>query len=769
MLPSKRSVLRGLMAASLATLVASCVEPSRRSEIAETIDRVSFAPPPGTPSAPEFNRAESGPVREPGARVRVETPGGQRVFPGRVLGVGAGGGTAAAERSADGVQLNFDRAEIREVAKVILGDILGVSYTINPDVQGEVTLSSSAPLSERDLLAVLESVLRSNGASLVATGPRTYQIVPADAAIGRSEIVPLGGRPIQVRPGYGITIIPLRNISATAAAQFIQPLVASPEDIRIDPGRNAILFSGTAAERQNVIDTVRDLDVDWMAGKSIGLFPLERTSPEALIPELQAIFSPFDPTGAEPSLIRFLPVARLNAVLAIGGDPEQMQEVDRWVTRLDRGEVVGTQFYVYYLKHASAEDIAKILNDTYADSGGATEAGPSLASATTALTGGATDGAPPPEDGGLAPPPGGPGGAPSTAPSTPSGPIKVVASKANNALLIRATPDVYDSMEATLLRLDTAPWQVLIEATIAEVALNNQLQYGVQYFIQSGSFAAGFNSGGDARVPGGNALIPQAIIPGFNFIFTPASSNVTIDALSRITDVKVLSAPSVVVQDNSEAVLTVGEEVPITTRQGQSLDNIDAPIINNIEYRDTGVILQVRPRINSNQAVSLEIAQEVSRVDENVGADPLTPRITQRKVTSRVTVQSGQTVALGGLIQDTESRGRDRIPVLGEIPVIGNLFGTTSRTNARTELIIFLTPRVIRNAQDAQDVSEELRSRLKSLSPSRAVSPMMPNVVPVPSQQVPPQPAPPPAVPGPARPQPLVPHATVIPRVKPVG
>lgn len=746
---SPKQLLRALSAGWLAALLAGCVEPAARSEIADTIDQVSFAPPPGSPavSIPP-GAGVSGPVTTPGTRPRPETSLGGRVFPGRTVG-GRTAGLAAAERSADGVQLNFDRAEIREVARVILGDILGLTYTVNPDVQGEVTLSSSGPLSEGDLLAVFEAALRSNGASLVATGPSTYQIVPADAAIGSAQIVPLGGRPIPVRPGYGITIIPLRNISATAAAQFIQPLVASPEDIRIDPGRNAILFSGTAAERQNVIDTVRDLDVDWMAGKSIGLFPLERTSPEAIIPELQAIFSPFDPTGAEPSLLRFLPVARLNAVLAIGGDPEQMQEVDQWVTRLDGGEVVGTQFYVYYLKHSSAEDIAKLLNETYADSGSAAEPGPSLASATTAL-GGGSDGIPP-EEGGL-PPPTSPDGA-GSGPSAPSGPIKVVASRGNNALLIRATPDIYDSMEATLLRLDTAPWQVLIEATIAEVALNDQLRYGVQYFLQSGSFAGGFVG---AAVEGAG-LLPQPIAPGFNFIFTPGSSNITIDAISRITNVKVLSSPSVVVQDNSEAELSVGEEVPIITRQASTLEAGDPfSSLNSIEYRDTGVILQVRPRINSNQAVSLEIAQEVSRVDENVGDDPLTPRITQRKITSRINVQSGQTVVLGGLIQDSESRGRDRIPLLGEIPVLGNLFGSTTSNNLRTELIVFLTPRVIRNPEDARDVSEELRSRLKSLSPSRAVSPMMPNV-----RQAPPPTAPPAT---PARPRPLAPQATLVPR-----
>ena len=691
----QRSALLGL-----ALVLAGCIEPSPQSDITRTLSDVSFDPPRApTPGAPPA-AAGVGPTQPVEAPLQPQIYGGRAITPQRTASGGA-------QRSADGVQLNFEQAEIRDVIKVILGDIIGRSYTVDSDVQGQVTLSTSAPMSEGDLLAVLETVLRANGATLVEASPDTFRIMPVDAAIGRSQVVPLGGQPVQVRPGYGITIVPLRNISATSAAQFIQPLVASPEDIRIDPGRNAILFSGTGVERQNVVETIADLDVDWMAGKSIGLFPLRRANVEAVIPELQAIFAPFDPTGAEPSLVRFLPLARLNAVLAIAGDPEQVREVGAWVSRLDHGQAVGSQFYVYNLKHGAAEDVAKLLNEAFSE-GPASGTGPSLAAASATL------GAPPPlgEDGEVPPSEGFGEQQPDTTTTetpTSTGPVKVVASKATNALLIRATPEEFDRIEATLARLDTAPWQVLIEATIAEVTLNDTLRYGVQYFLEQGSFAGGFSQGAAANVF-------SAFAGGFSFLFTPGSSQISIDALSRLTDVKVLSAPSVVVQDNSEAVLNVGSEVPVQTQQQQSLQG-DANILNSIEYRDTGVILQVRPRINSNQAVSLEIAQEVSRVDNpGTATNPnLNPTFTQRKITSRVNVQSGQTVVLGGLIQDSEDRARDRIPILGELPVVGNLFGTTSNVNIRTELIVFITPRVIRNPEDARDVSEELRSRLRSL------------------------------------------------------
>lgn len=680
---------------------------------------------------------DANPSVRPAAPYGFEPPA---VYEGRGVGGsaarGGGGGGATATRTGEGVQINFDQADIREVVKVILGDVLKSPYTIADGVSGQVTLSSAAPLSDRDLLSVLESVLQANGATLVQQGGR-FDIQPLDKAVGPSEVVPVGGRPVRVRPGYGITVVPLRHISATSAAQFLQPLITSPEDIRIDQARNLVLFSGNSSERQSVVDMLADVDVDWLAGKSVGIFPLRVTTPEAVIPELQSIFAPYDPNAGEASPVRFMPISRLNAVLAVGNDGAQIREVGQWLERLDRGESTEVQFYVYYLKHAVADDLARVMNAAF----GSGEAGTSTESSTNAAASalGATapgdntdlaqqqqdqteEGAPGTGPGLQSPlpqankPPGTADFGQATA-ATPWGPVKIVPSRTNNALLIRAAPQAYQIIEAMLRRLDVAPYQVLIEATIAEIVLNDALRYGVQYFLEANGFKIGFNSTSQGN--GSANIEPSPTIPGFNLLYTGGSANITIDALSRITDVRVLSSPSVVVEDNREAVLTVGDEVPITTQQQQSLATDNANILNSIEYRNTGVILQVRPRINVNGVVSLEIGQEVSRVDRSsvTAENPLTPTITQRKITSRVKVDSGQTVALGGLIQDSEERSSSRVPILGDIPVLGPMFGTTSNINQRTELIVFITPRVIRNADDARDISEELRSKLQGLRP----------------------------------------------------
>lgn len=745
---------RTLLAAGLLVLT-GCAEPTLRSEIGATIDGVSFAPP----ARPRGAAAEPGrPVGAAPARARPE------VFLAR--GVGATPQRApGVQRSPDGVQVSFDGAEVKEVVRVIVGDILKRPFTIDPRVAGTVTLSTAGPVAERDLLLVLETALRMVGAGLAESGPG-FIVAPAEELIGRSELRPIGGsQPPLVSPGTGATVVPLRHISAATAAQFVQPLLNKPEDIRVDPASNLLLIAGTAAERQAALDTLAILDADWLANKSVGIFPLQYATPEALIPELEALFAEPVPagTGQRPA-VQFLPIARLNAVLALAGSPGQMLQVEQWVGRLDRGRTAGPQFFVYELKHASAEEAAKVLNELFGEAG---QASPAAASTPPSLVG---LGAPPGQGEMAEEPATGTAALAAQAVRSPAlgsgapGGVKVVPNKATNSVVVRATPLVWEQIEGTLRRLDAAPAQVLIEATIAEVLLNDALRYGVQYFIEAGNFRFGFNS----TVPGANGttgfrnLEPLARVPGFNFIFTGGDTNVTIDALSQVTDVRVLSSPSVVVRDAAEAVLTVGDEVPITTRTAVSVENPLAPTVSSIEYRDTGVILQVKPRINSSGVVGLEIAQEVSRVvdtGETASTTP-TPTIQQRRIKSRVDVLDGQTVVLGGLIQEAEERGRQRIPVLGDIPVLGALFGSTSTAQRRTELIVFITPRIMRNAEDARDISEELRARMRALR-SRSLGPPAPlpgaePAAPGPSAGVRPAPAapalPPAPVVAPARP-----------------
>ncbi len=688
-------------------VVAGCATTGARETTAldRTLRDLSFAVPE-TAAAPGEGDLDGG-GRAVAEDLRPQVyPGRQPAPPPRPAG-------PIVRRTPEGIQLNLQDAEITEVAKVVLGDILGVNFTIDPAVRGTVTIASARPLEEGDLLGLLETVLRMQGAALVDLDGG-YAVVPVEAAIGRSEVVPLGGEPPVLRPGFGVAVIPLRFISVGTAANLVQPLLRRPEDLRLDEGRNILIVAADSVERRYVVDTLMALDVDWMAGRSVGLFPLRRSTPEAVIPELEAVLLPPRAAGEEP-LVRFLPVKRLNAILAIANDPQLIVRVETWVGRLDRGNTVGVQFYVYEVKNVPAEEMAELLNAALADI-------EKLEAADSVVAAAPED---PAEPGPEMPPEllaaeasgTAPGGAKADLLRT----VKIVPDKATNKLLIRATPQIYDMIEATLRRLDRPPLQVLIEATIVEVLLTDQLRYGVQYYLDTANIRLGFNTTGAAGTVPKSGLEPLALLPGFNFIYTGGNANITIQALSKITRLRVLSSPSVVVENNREARLNVGDDVPIVTRSSVSVTDPDAPIVNNVEYRSTGVILSVRPRINSEGVVSLVISQEVSRL-ASTGVQVLNnnPLIQQRKIASRVNVRSGQTVVLGGLIQDNAVRNEEKVPLLGDIPILGELFKSTNDTTARTELLVFITPRVIRDAEDARAVSEELRSRMRAFAPPKS-------------------------------------------------
>ena len=527
----------------------------------------------------------------PGTPTRTTQGAATSAAPQAQLYFGTDPVAAGSERSTpvtgEGYRLNFDGASLREVVDVILGELLGANYTIDPAVDGTVVLASTAALSVPDLLTVLETILQMHGATLVDLGG-TYAVLLGAPQVGAAQISTIGSEvPPPLIVGTGVTVVPLRYISASGAAQFIQPMLSLPEQIRVDDARNMVLFVGTAAERQNVMRTLGEIDVDWMAGRSVGIFPLQTATPQTVIPELEGLFTPLGALADQTAGVRFLPMARLNAVIVIASQPNQLVEAERWIQRLDRGSGSSVQFFVYQLDHTPAAEMADLLNESFGDA-------LSSRPAVEPVAFGAdlddpfddnfnndfeTDIGLPPDNAGFDT-----GFDTSFGASSSGGGddllanVKIVPDLTANALVIRATPQAFNLIEDTIRRLDRAPLQVLIEATIAEVVLNDLLRYGVQYYFSAGSFQGGFNSSSPAGNTGNNSLLsPLAALPGFNFIFTPGNSNITIDALSRVTDVQVLSSPSLVVQDNSEAILTVGEEVPLVTRTSQGIENARCP------------------------------------------------------------------------------------------------------------------------------------------------------------------------------------------------
>ena len=616
--------------------------------------------------------------------------------------------------TAEGVTLNFVDAELREVIRAILEDTLDLNYVVDPNVQGRVTLQTSQPLAPEQVLPTLEELLRMNGAALVETDG-LFQVVPAErAGLGIANLSYDGptGRGIMTR------VIPLQFVSANELGTIAQSFVANPASIRVEPGRNLLFVTGTQAEIAAVNRLLAVLDVDWLSGMSFALEPLQAVTPEVIVAELQQILD--DPNGPRlGDLVRFVPLERMNAVLVVSKQPRYLDEARNWIARLDQGTTNSQRVFVYYVQNRRAADLADTLGNIFSAQttkvslGSEIEIAPGYTptTLTSELEGGTSE----------APLAAAPPTPPASAPSPSSkgiafggtGEIRILADEASNSLVVLATPEGYRQVEAALRRLDILPLQVLIEATLVEVTLNDSLEYGVRWFFEAGDSSFTFT---DAATDAGEAVLGSSF-PGFSYVFDSDNVRATVNALRGVTDVKFLSAPTLMVLDNETARLQVGDEVPVVTRSSTSVVDADAPIVNDVEFRDTGVILNITPRVNASGLVILDVEQEVSEVTETTTSGIDSPTIQQRKMESSIAVQNGETIVLGGLIRDRLEEGTTGIPVLGDIPILGNLFKATDNSSARTELLVLIKPQVVRNQEDARAVTEELRRKLPAIFP----------------------------------------------------
>jgi general secretion pathway protein D len=665
--------------------------------------------------------------------------------------------------SGSGYDLNFENTPVATVAKVVLGDILNTGYVIDPRVQGTVSLVSVRPVPKSDIVFVLENALRLSGVVLVRDSAG-YRLTPLGDAVGTGRVDAAAASP---EPGYGVSVVPLQYVSAPTILKLMDSFATKPGSIRADATRNLLLIQGTGAERRTAVETAMSFDVDWMRGQSVGIYPVSNSAPEPIISELEKIMDSGE-SGLSQSLVKLQAVSRLNAILVVSRKPALLHTAASWIRRLDRADTERNSVHVYRVKYGEARQIARVLTDMFIGGG----SGSSLDNADNQLAPGSgsygtsssaadrlsLNANSSSSGNGFGPrsQSGSPGGGTSMfgqaqpASANPSGAaagagaggaldsrsgggggngqplmqgVRITADVVNNSLLIYADQGNYRIIEATLQQVDRPQLQVAIDATIAEVTLNNELNYGVQFFLTSKNLGLKPDNGSALNTQSASAPVAAAAgaatnafinraFPGFNFLIgSEAQPSAILDALHTVTSVKVLSNPSLVVINNQVATLQVGDVVPVSTGSATVLTTNNT-VVNTIDYRNTGIILRVSPRINVNGNVRLDVEQEISNVSPQSIAS-LTPTVSERRVKSSISVATGQTVLLAGLISETQDGTRSGIPLLDEIPGLGDGFSHQDKKGIRTELIIFIRPQIIRDGTDAHHVAEELRSKLR--------------------------------------------------------
>lgn len=669
--------------------------------------------------------------------------------------------TKAAPGGEADVVFNFENQPVQAVIKAVLGDLLQENYTIASNVGGNVTFSTSKPIHRSEALSVLETLLAANGISLVRENNRYSVVLTKDAIAGRLSPSTL---PAASARGYELRIFPLQYISPSEMAKLLKPYAKADAFINIDPNRSLLVMAGTSNELANYQQTIETFDVDWLKGMSIGVYTLQHVDVTKLLPDLLKIFGT---EGESPlaGMFRFMPIEQTNSLVVITPQPEYLKSAEEWLYRLDRGGAENaTQLYVYNVKNLKSPDLADYLSQiflgttstsrsktvgsvapglrptTLGTRGGGGSSTLSNSSATnstmsyqnslrpqsnaeksaTGTTGGAA-----------------PGGAPGQGQKETD--IRISAIEENNQLMIQATPIEWSRIEAAIKKLDVVPLQVQIEARILEVSLTGDLNYGVQWYLTGliGTANGSAQANGRYTYPdftgnshdrhrtslGATGNVAPTGDGGFFYSFLNKNFEVAIDALETSGQAKSLAAPSLLVANNQEAQINVGQQIPIVQTYYNGLGTVSntngttsLAQTGSVQYLNTGVTLDVKPRVNPGGLVYLDIQQEVS----NPGPTPpggQNPPINQRLIQTQVAVQSGDTLLLGGLIQDNQTSGDTGLPLISKVPFLRNLFGSTKNHKDRTELIVLITPRVISNSDEARQATIEYTRQFQSLAP----------------------------------------------------
>ena len=634
--------------------------------------------------------------------------------------IGGAVGTAPVVRLGDGkVEVNFRDAPLAEVVKVILGDNLGVPYTLEGEIKGNVTLASSSPVSEDALIGLLESLLANRGIVMVRDASGIYRLGSAEVLQSAAPV--RVGRAVTQGSGFDTRIVPLKYISVAEAQKILKPLGAEKNVLYADKVRNLLMIAAPAPQMNNIVRTIGTFDIDVMKGMSFGIYEVFNTDAASVVERFNELLG-----GEELSplagVVKLVALDEINNVLVITSRAHYLDTAKTWIGRLDHaivreGESASRRLFVYNVNNGEAVQLASMLTQMFGGTMGTVAqtqrktSGRSAPGQRQSAVGERERAKTPGEGMGRAE------GAelPSTPASASAGEDtddkapRVVADQNNNTLLVMATPSIWREIESTLRKLDVMPAQVLVEVSIWEVTLNDELEYGVEWFFQHSNSSV---DGLGTLDLGASGI--GSVVPGFSYLLSDRGGDwrAVINTLDQASQIQVLSSPSVLVLDNQTADIVVGDQQPVLS--GTSATD-GGTVTENIVYKDTGVKLSVTPRVNESGLVVMEISQEVTDVG-NIDQATGQRSFLQRSIESTVAIQSGDTIILGGLIQNNRSQGSSGIPVLHRLPVVGSLFGTKSDNDRRTELLVTISPRAIVQYNDFIKIGEEFRAKMSAVT-----------------------------------------------------
>jgi general secretion pathway protein D len=608
--------------------------------------------------------------------------------------------------------LNLDHVDLHQVINIIGHDILKLNYIVDPSVRGTATINISGQFKKEDLFPLFQTILQINGCTMVKTG-ELYQIVPS----GRAPKLPVSvhlqgeGKQAPINETMVMQVIPMRYVSAADMSKVLTPYLSEAGNMLVHEKGNILILTENRDNLRKLLDLVDIFDADVFQKQRVRLYEIKNHRAASLVTDLESIFSAYS-LSSKDSAVHFIPIEKINALLAVSPNPSSFGEVKNWIDRLDQySQNLAIRTYVYKVENSKAGHIAELLDRIFVKKvESSSQLLPPANSAMPGLAAGPL--ADPSKVGGEKPLAG-----------FIQGDIRVVADDVYNMLIIQASPQDYETIKETLRELDVVPRQVLIEAKIFEVNLTGAFAMGVEWFLQQRSTTAQFQGKNAAYTAGGNTFngIKYAAglsLSGVGWIGRSQELIAFVNANESQSRTKMISAPTVLAADNAMARIQVGQEVPMlasTGVVGGGTGTGGALYSNTVNNRSTGIILSVTPRINSSGWVTLKIDQEVSAPGAPVTGGVQSPTIDIKSVSTQATVKDGETIVIGGIIAETNGRTENRIPGIGHIPLVGWMFGSTSTNSSRKELIILITPHVVQSLDEATTITEQFKGKLQEL------------------------------------------------------
>ena len=569
------------------------------------------------------------------------------------------------------IALNFDNAEIKDVLQVVLGEILNVNYILDKRVGGTINLHATGQVYKEELLSMLNTLLYVYDFAIIKDGD-LYRILPKAEARQETNVVISGDKIPPWSKDVMIQIVPLqyenpKNLNAT-----IKPFMTGIGNIVTHGDAPYLILIESASNIEKLLTIIKTIDVPFFAGKAVKFYDFKYVDARNMAKDLASLAQSLGGKAGNEGEFNFVPFSDTNKMLVVTKMPELLPKIDLWIKNVD---VPPTELeeepkvYVYKVQHQKAETIVPVLTQIYNEKMAAQ---------------------------------------PKPLGKKQLEAMKIVADSKTNTIVVKALPSDYKGIKAIIEAIDATPQQVFIEVLILEVDLKNSLDYGAEWGWDMGSIKLkGLNSSKTGKV---------SSTAGTPFMkYTKGNFELLLDILATNSNTRILSAPHILVRDEQPANIQVGNEVPILSSSGQQTGT--TVTFQQVQYRDTGIILTVTPHIGENDFVTLEIKQEVSNAEETTTGVSSSPTFSTRKAGTSLVIKSGHTISLGGIIEQKNEKSISKIPLLGDIPFLGNLFKSTSIANRRTELIMLITPYIANDAEEADTLTNAFQKKLKEIEP----------------------------------------------------